>query len=200
MHKWRNLTFLAVAELLVMTLWFSGSAVVEQLTQEWGLTDTQKSWMTMSVQIGFVVGALLSAIWNLADRVSARVLFAVCALCGAACTASIPFFDVGPNTALTLRFFTGFFLAGVYPPGMKLMATWCKEDRGLGIGILVGALTVGSATPRLLLALGNSPWREVLGTVSMMAVVGSAIALLLVREGPFLRRRPGSTGGWQPRR
>jgi MFS family permease len=188
MQKWRNLTFLAVAELLAMTLWFSGSAVVPQLTEEWGLTDAQKSWMTMSVQIGFVAGALLSAILNLADRVSTRALFAVCAVCGAACTASIPLLDVGPNTALALRFFTGVFLAGVYPPGMKLMATWCKEDRGLGIGILVGALTIGSATPRLLLALGNPPWREVLVTVSVMAVAGGAIAFLLVREGPYLQK------------
>lgn len=187
-HKWRNLTFLAIAELLAMTLWFSGSAVVPQLTEEWGLNSGERAWMTMSVQIGFVVGALLSAVWNLSDRISARLLFAVCGLCGAVCTAAIPLLDVGFSVALVLRFATGISLAGVYPPGMKLMATWCKEDRGLGIGILVGALTIGSATPRLLLALGNPPWREVLISVSIMSVVGAVIAFLFVREGPYLQK------------
>src|SRR5438045_22480 len=135
-RKWRNLTLLAAAELLAMALWFSASAVVPQLTVEWQLTDGQKAWITMSVQIGFVAGALLSAVLNLADRVPAQRLFAISAIIGAAANAAIPLVSDGPAVALVLRFLTGVALAGVYPPGMKLMATWCQEDRGLGIGLL----------------------------------------------------------------
>jgi MFS family permease len=192
MQKWLNLSWLALAELLAMTLWFSASAVVPQLTEEWQLTAAQKSWMTMSVQIGFVCGALASAVFNLADRVPTQLLFSISALCGAGVTACIPWLDPSVTTVLMLRFATGVFLAGVYPPGMKLMATWCKTDRGLGIGILVGALTLGSAMPHLLNALpifgegGMPPWRNVLATTAGFAVVASVIAGLFVSEGPHL--------------
>lgn len=190
--KWRNLTFLAMAELLAMALWFSASAVVPQLTEEWSLSDGQRSWMTMSVQIGFVVGALISAFLNLADRIAARHLFAVSALLGAVFNAAIPLLDQGAMVSLVLRFLTGVTLAGVYPPGMKLMATWCKEDRGLGIGLLVGALTLGSALPHLLNALpvfgegGMPPWRTVLLATSGLAVLAAIVAALFVKAGPYL--------------
>jgi MFS family permease len=153
--KWRHLVLLATAELLAMTLWFSASAVVPQLTAEWGLSGSQQAWMTMSVQIGFVVGAFLSAVLNLADRVDCRYLFAANAWVGAMLNAAIAYGDPGVAVTLGLRFLTGATLAGVYPPGMKLVATWCKEDRGLGIGVLVGALTLGSAMPHLFNGL---PW------------------------------------------
>ncbi len=195
-RKSYQLFFLAMAELLAMTLWFSASAVVPQLTEVWDLTDAERSWMTMSVQVGFVVGALLSAVLTLADRVSARHLFAACALLGALCNAAIPLFDGGPEAALGLRFLTGVMLAGVYPPGMKLMATWCKEDRGFGIGLLVGALAVGSALPHLLNAVpfaggvgGMPPWNMVLLVASGLAVLAGLLALVFVREGPFLSQR-----------
>src|SRR5207248_9456378 len=122
-RKWRNLALLAGAELLAMALWFSASAVVPQLTVEWQLTDSQKAWLTMSVQIGFVAGALLSAVLNLADRVQPQRLFAISAIVGAAANAAIPLVSDGPAVALGLRFLTGVALAGVYPPGMKLVAT-----------------------------------------------------------------------------
>ena len=190
--KWRNLTLLALAELLAMGLWFSASAVVPQLTIEWALDDNGKSWLTMSVQIGFVVGALASAVFNLADRISNRLLMGVSALLGALFNAAIPLLDPGPDLALLLRFLTGIALAGVYPPGMRLMATWCKEDRGLGIGLLVGALTFGSGMPHLLNAVpifgagGMPPWRAVLGTASILAAAGGLVALLFVKAGPHL--------------
>jgi MFS family permease len=191
-RKWRNLTLVAGAELLAMVLWFSASAVVPQLTVEWSLSTSQQAWMTMSVQIGFVVGALLSAVLNLADRFSSRHLFAISALAGAIFNAAIVLFDLGPGFTLALRFFTGVVLAGVYPPGMKLVATWSKDDRGLGIGLLVGALTLGSAMPHLLNRLpllgegGMPPWRDVLVVSSSMAVFAAFIAALFIKEGPFL--------------
>ncbi len=189
-HKWRNLLLLALAELLGMTLWFSASAVLPQLIEAWDLDAGQQSWMTMSVQVGFVVGALLSALLNLADRIPARILFAACAFAGALFNAAIPFFDAGYGVTLALRFLTGVTLAGVYPPGMKLMATWSKEDRGLGIGLLVGALTLGSAMPYLLNALpaagGIPPWQNVLYMASFMALLASVIVFFFVKAGPHL--------------
>jgi MFS family permease len=196
-QKPQTLGLLAVATLLAMGLWFSGSAVVPQLTAEWSLTGSEQSWMTMSVQIGFVVGALLSASLNVADRIAASTFFAASALVGALANAAVVV-SPGPLPAIGFRFLTGMALAGVYPPGMKLVATWCKTDRGEGIGLLVGALTVGSALPHLLNALpvfgaagGLPPWRTVVLVASGLAVVAAGIAALCVEEGPFLTQASG---------
>jgi len=196
-HKPQTLGLLALASLLAMGLWFSGSAVVPQLTAEWNLTGGEQSWMTMSVQIGFVVGALLSASLNVADRFPAHVFFAAAALAGALVNAAIVV-SSGPLSAIGLRFLTGMALAGVYPPGMKLVATWCKADRGEGIGLLVGAITVGSALPHLLNAVpifdnagGLPPWRTVVLIASGLAVVGAGIAILFLDEGPYLSKASG---------
>ncbi len=191
--KWRYLVLLALAELLAMGLWFSASAVVPQLTEAWNLTGAQQSWMTMSVQIGFVVGALLSAGLNLADVMPAHRLFAGAALLGAGANAAIALWVDHAAPALGLRFLTGVALAGVYPPGMKLVASWSERDRGLAIGLLVGALTVGSAMPHLLNVLpfagttgGLPPWRSVLLAASALALIGAVIAAFWVRSGPHL--------------
>jgi MFS family permease len=194
--KWTQVAFLAIAELLAMTVWFSASAVAPQLQAEWDLTPGQSSWLTMSVQLGFVLGALLSAVLNLADRVSAHRLVAASALLAAAANAAIPILDTGPSPTLALRFLTGVALAGVYPPGMKLVASWCREDRGLGIGIMVGALTLGSGVPHLLNALplfgqaGMPPWRYVLLATSILAVIAAVIAATLIQPGPYLGKAP----------
>ncbi|MGH2542328.1 MAG: MFS transporter [Ardenticatenaceae bacterium] len=185
-RKWRVLLLLSLAELLAMAVWFSASAVVPALTELWGLGATGRAWLTMSVQVGFVVGALGSAILNLADRVPARRLIAASALLGALATALIPMLANALPVALVLRFLTGLFLAGVYPVGMKIIATWTKADRGLGIGLLVGALTLGSAAPHLLNALGGlGDWRIVLFSAAALAALGALIALLFIVEGPY---------------
>ncbi len=191
-----QLTLLASAELLAMGLWFSASAVVPQLTEQWQLDESYKAWLTMSVQVGFVAGAFVSALLNLADRVRAAVLMGVCSLAGAAFNLAIPLFDTGPEVALGLRVLTGIALAGVYPPGMKLVATWCKEDRGFGIGLLVGALTFGSALPHLINGVelfgsqGMPSWRVVLMVTSALAVLAALISLLFVRAGPYSSKAP----------
>ena len=105
--KWRNIACIALAELLAMTLWFSASAVVPQLTLAWGISDAQKAWLTMSVQMGFVCGAFVSAIFNLADRVDSRYLFGLCAVCGAIFNAGVSYFNIGLEAALIMRFLTG---------------------------------------------------------------------------------------------
>jgi MFS family permease len=191
-QKWRSLWWIALAGMLAVSLWFSASAVVPQLTAEWGLDGAAQSWLTMSVQLGFVVGALLSAMLNLADRISIRGLFAVSALAASLFNTAIALFVDGPVVAIALRFLTGVMLAGVYPPAMKLMATWCKEDRGLCIGLLVAALTVGSAMPHLFNALpilggeaGIPPWRIVLLIASASAVIAAVIGGFFVKAGPL---------------
>ena len=143
--KWRVLAVLSLAELLGMALWFSASAVVGDLSIAWNLSSGEQAWLTMSVQAGFVLGTLVSAVTNLSDVVSARRLFAVSAAVGAMTNASIPLFSTGIESTLALRFATGAALAGVYPPGMKIMASWFREGRGMAMGVLVGALTAGSA-------------------------------------------------------
>lgn len=186
-EKWRTLLLLSVAELLAMVVWFSASAVTPQLTERWALDASGQAWLTMSVQVGFVVGALGSAFLTLADRLSARWFFIGAAFAAAGTTALIPLVAADmPTLALFLRFLTGVFLAGVYPIGMKIMATWTVEDRGLGIGLIVGALTVGSAMPHLLNAFGDmGDWQRVLYLAAGCAAAGGVIALLFVHEGPY---------------
>jgi MFS family permease len=145
----------------------------------------------MSVQAGFVLGALGSALLNLPDRVPAPRLFSFAALAAALASALIPLAARGPALALPLRFLTGLCLAGVYPVGMKIMATWTKADRGLGIGLLVGALTLGSAAPHLLNALSpGQSWRAVMYASAALAALGAGVAMVFVSEGPYRAATP----------
>jgi MFS family permease len=191
LHKWWMLLLISLAELLAMGVWFSASAVVPALTSAWTLDEPGRAWLTMSVQIGFVVGASGSAWLNLADRIPARWLFAASACLASLATALISLLATGVGLALALRFLTGFFLAGVYPVGMKIMATWTKQDRGLGIGLVVGALTLGSAAPHLLNALGGvGEWQSVLYLASALALAGGLIAAAFIAEGPYRAKTP----------
>jgi len=185
MTKRRALSLISLTEFLAMSVWFSASAVVPALAAAWKLTGSGEAWLTMSVQLGFVCGAFGSAVLNLADRIPSRTLFPLSALLAGAATFLIP--AAGPDLAavLLLRFLAGLFLAGVYPVGMKIMATWTREDRGWGIGLLVGALTLGSSSPHLIKVLGGvSDWAFVLRVSGLLAAGGGLIAFLFVREGP----------------
>jgi MFS family permease len=191
MTKWRSIGLLLAAELLAMGVWFSASAVAPALARAWDLGDAGRSWLTMSVQGGFVAGALLSALLNLSDRVAPHLLFAWSAIAASVATTAIAAEVHSLAPALALRFATGFFLAGVYPVGMKIVATWTKEDRGLGIGLLVGALTLGSAGPHLLNVFGAAgEWKMVLYLSAAAAALGAAIAALWVRPGPYQAPAP----------
>ncbi len=183
--RWRALTLLSIAELLGMALWFSGSAVVPALSREWQLSDAQVSWLAIAVQLGFVAGTLMSAILNLPDIVSTRHLFAVSGFLGATANAIFGLYVQAPESAIALRFVTGVCLAGVYPPGMKIMATWFRERRGMALGVLVGALTLGKAMPYLVNALGSTNWRHNVLFVSLLAVIGGVIVVLFVDDGPY---------------
>jgi MFS family permease len=196
MTKRRAVGLISLTEFLGMSVWFSASAVVPALREAWGLAASGQAWLTMSVQLGFVAGALGSAVFNLADRIPARWFFSVSSLCAGAATLLIPAAGAGFPAALVLRFLTGLFLAGVYPLGMKIMATWTREDRGFGIGLLVGALTLGSAAPHLVKALGGvGSWQPVLVASGTLAVLGGLLAAGFVREGPF--RTAGPRFDWR---
>lgn len=181
----RALALLAASALLGMTTWFSASAVIPQLRVDWALSVTAAAWLTISVQLGFVAGALVSATLNVADVFPARRIIAASALGAAGVNALVTVAD-GAGLGIVLRFLTGFFLAGVYPPALKVMAGWYRSwERGTALGILVGALTLGSAIPHLVNGLGGLPWRTVILATSGLTVVGGLVALLLVRDGPF---------------
>lgn len=188
------LGWLAIAQFLGMTLWFSATAVTPALVAEFGMSEDDAAWLTMAVQAGFVIGTLGSALLNLADVFNARVLmFAGCAA-GAAANAGL-LIAPGPATVILLRFLTGVALASVYPPGMKVAASWFRGERGFALGILIGALTLGKAFPHLLTASFGQTWREPMMVSSLLALVGGVLVLAFVRDGPFL----APTGRFDPR-
>jgi MFS family permease len=181
---WRQLALLSLAELLALSLWFSTSAVLPALAAEWTLGAGGTAALTIAVQAGFIVGTLVSALANLPDVFPARRVMAVGTVLGAAVNAALAFWVTSLVPALILRFVTGVCLAGAYPPAMKIMATWFREGRGLAIGILVGALTVGSATPHLVRGVTELPWRGTLLVASALALVGAAVVHFFVTDGP----------------
>lgn len=167
-----------------MSLWFGAAAVAPKIRAEWALGDWAAGWLTTAVQVGFVAGTLLSALFNLPDVFRPKNLFAICALLAAASNGLLALAAGGAASAIVLRFLTGFFLAGVYPPGMKVMASWFLRGRGLALGVLVGALTLGKATPYLANALGAYDWRHMLLFFSGVSVAGGLL-LLRAGEGPY---------------
>ncbi|HSS22184.1 MAG TPA: MFS transporter [Pyrinomonadaceae bacterium] len=183
--RWRALVLLSLAELMGMSLWFSASAVVPALRSEWNLSQTSAGWLTIAVQLGFVCGTLLSAFLNLPDVINVRYLFAISALGGALTNAAFGAFAHDEATGIAFRFLTGVFLAGVYPPGMKMMATWFRHSRGMALGVLVGALTLGKASPYLLNGLGSTNWRINIFVISLLAISSAFIVLLFFSEGPY---------------
>lgn len=182
--RWRMLALLSVAELLGMALWLTGSAVGPMLAADWALSPSQVGWLTTVVQLGFVCGTAVSALLNLADVIPSRRLFASAAVLGAAC--NVPLAITGSfGVAMVSRFAVGVCLAGVYPPAMKMASTWFRARRGLAVGTIVGALTVGKATPYLAQAIPGLT----VSAVVLAASLGSVIAALLVwrgyHDGPY---------------
>jgi len=185
-HRWRAMGLLATAELLAMSLWFGVSAVGPHVQREWGLDSSALASLTLAVQLGFVAGTLTSATLNLPDIFRPRYLVAISALLGASVNALFATHAHALGEGLILRFLTGFFLAGVYPPGMKIMASWFLERRGLALGVLVGALTLGKAAPYVINAIGSDAWRTNVVVASFLAASGGLL-VLLVGEGPHAR-------------
>lgn len=182
-----------------MAPWFSASAVAPALAREWNLGAVGTAGLTVSVQLGFVVGALVSGILTLSDIWSARRLVAGASLGAALATVGVAL-SSGPAWGFTFRFLTGASLAGVYPPGMKIAAGWFRESRGWAIGILVGALTLGSAVPHLVrwIVLEDA-WRSVVFVAAASALAGGALILLIPNDGPFAAPSPPFSWSAAPR-
>lgn len=192
--RWLALALMATTLVLSMSTWFSASAVLPQLREMWNLSPGTSAWLTIAVQIGFVCGAIVSSLINLPDIVAPRHVILGGAIGAAAANALVQIAS-GPALGIPLRFATGFFLAGVYPPAFKLMSTWFRGGRGLALGVLAAAIVVGNGMPHLVNGLGGLDWRVVIYATSMMTVVGGLIAEFAVKQGPY----PFPTAVFDPR-
>lgn len=181
----RQLVVLAGALVLAMSTWFSTAAVLGQLRTEWSLSPSAGSWLTIMVQIGFVVGAALSSVTSLADRVPPRRLLLFGAV-GAAMANTVVVLGDSFAVALPARFVTGAFLAAVYPPSLKAMSSWYRTGRGFALGVMIGALTIGSALPHLVNAVGGLAWKPTLLIASVLTLGGGLVADRLGQDGPYL--------------
>jgi MFS family permease len=190
----RALTLLALSLTLSMSTWFSASAVIPQLREEWEFSTKAGAWLTIAVQLGFVLGALLSSALTLTDMLAPHRLILVGSV-GAAGANALLLVAGDVSAAIPLRFATGFFLAAVYPPAFKLMATWFIRGRGTALGVLAGAIALGSALPHLVNGLGSVAWQPVIVVTSVLTVGGGLVAALGVPEGPY----PFPPGVFDPR-
>lgn len=183
--RWPVLAILSVAIVLSLTTWFSATAITPELKREWHLSPFVLAWLTIGVQIGFVCGALAASLVNLPDIVRLNRLMALSALVAAAANLSL-LMQHGPVGIVAARVVTGFALAGVYPPALKLVSTWFNRDRGLALGIVVGALTLGSSMPHLFRSLSAAvDWRFVVKMSTLATSIGAVLFFLFAREGPY---------------
>lgn len=181
---WWALIFISLTLAFAISTWFSASAVVPQLRSEWTLSPSTAAWLTIAVQLGFVVGAVLSSLLNLSDLLPTRYVIMAGSL-GAALANGLLLVVHGPGLGIPLRFLTGFFVAAVYPPGFKLISTWFQANRGLALGIVAAAIVLGNGSPHLVNALGGLDWRVVIIITTVLALIAALIAGLMVREGPY---------------
>ncbi len=187
----RILPVIIVSQFAGTSLWFAGNAVLADLPRAWGLQASALGYVTSAVQLGFICGTLVFAFLTIADRFSPRRVFFACSLAGAAANLGVALIAQGYLSLLALRFLTGFFLAGIYPVGMRIAAGWYERGLGHAIGLLVAALVVGTAFPHLLRGMGASlPWQTVTLAVSAIAVAGGVLMLAFVPDGPHLARSP----------
>jgi MFS family permease len=193
-QRWRQLVLLAAAELLGMSVWFAATAAAPELRSRLLLGASESAWLTSAVQLGFVAGTLIAALLNLSDILPLRWYVAGSAILAAGANAALLAAHAFP-VAVATRLLTGMALAGVYPPMMKMAATWFQKERGLAIGAIVGALTVGKSVPYLLEGGTALPLVAVILVPSAAALISAALVALWYREGPFgFAVRPFSWG------
>ncbi|MEL6926384.1 MAG: MFS transporter [Bacteroidota bacterium] len=180
---------IVLAQFAGTSLWFAGNAILPQLQQAFSLPDAAIGYVTSAVQLGFIAGTLAFALLLIADRFAAGRVFLFCAIAGALANYGIYWLGQGLWSVLLLRFLTGFFLAGIYPVGMKIAAEWFPKGLGLALGYLVGALVLGTAFPHLLSqSLQAYDWGQVLAMISLVAATGGLLLWLLVPAGPHRKR------------
>lgn len=195
MGKVGTIALLLVAELSAMSVWFSSAAVIAQMAQEAPMTAFAAAALSSGVQAGFALGAVVFAVLGVADRFDPRKVFAISALGAAVLNAALVVAPVGGAVALAARVGTGFALAGVYPVGLKIAVGWGRRDRGFLVGLLVGALTFGSATPYLLSFLGGADWKAAVLASSGLAALG-AVVVLFCALGPHHAAAPQFRAAW----
>lgn len=185
-----------MAQFAGTSLWFAGNAIIPQLALKTGLGTEIIGYVLSSVQLGFIAGTLLFALLMLADRFSPSKVFLVCGLLGAICNLGLLLPQLTPWSLLGIRFGTGFFLAGIYPVGMKIAADYYEKGLGRALGYLVGALVFGTAFPYLLV---GTPWgqepRTIVLATSLLATLGAFAIIAFVPNGPF--RKPSARLNWQ---
>ncbi|WP_366923064.1 MFS transporter [Metallumcola ferriviriculae] len=187
--RWTALAWIAISELFALSLWFSASAILPELTKVWNLNSSMQAWVTASVQIGFITGALSSSLFGIADRFNARKIFAVSALTGAVVNGLLVWVD-SAWLGITLRFITGISMAGVYPIAVKLLSQWFPTKRGVAIGILVAALTLGSSLPHfIVLFLSSVHWQLVIATSSILALISTVIITWVLPDTPVASKK-----------
>jgi MFS family permease len=182
-EKFKSLTLLTICELSAMSLWFSATALIPAFRAEYNISSEQASLLTSSVQMGFVLGTLLSAVFMLSDRFDPKRVFLASTLIATIANAAILLTEPTGSAIIILRFLTGICMAGIYPVGMKIATTWAKGDIGFLVGLLVGALTLGSAAPHLISSYVILDWKLTIAGASMASLV-SALLILFVGLGP----------------
>ncbi len=182
--KFRSISLLVIAELAAMSLWFVSAAILPDMLREADMGAGRQAALSSAVQAGFVVGALVSAIFGFADRHDPRHVFAITAIGAAAVNALLIVVPPGSIAAIAVRFATGALLAGVYPVGMKIAVGWSARDRAFLVGLLVGALTLGSASPFLMAFFGGGDWRAIVVWASLASAFAGLLCLF-VRLGPY---------------
>lgn len=187
--KW-VLPCIVISQFLCTSLWFAGNGILPDLIKAFDLNPAFVADLTSAVQLGFISGTLVFAILAIADRFSPVKVFFICAIIAAACNLGVTIQGITPFLLLLFRFLTGFFLAGIYPVGMKIAADHFEKGLGKSLGFLVGALVFGTSFPHLLRSLSaDFSWKLVIMAISILCVLGGLIMLLFVADGPF--RKPG---------
>jgi len=179
------LPIIVIAQFCCTTLWFGNNAVMQELCDNFNLADTALGHLTSAVQFGFISGTLTFALFTIADRFSPSKIFTLCAGLGALINLTTLLQGNGILSLWLIRFATGFFLAGIYPIGMKIAADYFGKSLGKSLGYLVGALVLGTAFPHLLKGLELAfSWKQVLITTSVLAALGGAL-IFTIQDGPF---------------
>jgi len=185
------LPLIVLSQFAGTSLWFVGNAILPDIQRSLNIQTNAPGDITSVVQLGFIAGTLIFAIFSIADRVTSAKVFFVSSLIAALSNVSIIWFAKNMADLYVLRFLTGFFLAGIYPVGMKIASDWYEKNLGKALGFLVGALVLGTAFPHLLRSsLYALPWRQVLVYTSAFAFTGGLLILLFVGEGPY--RKPAT--------
>ena len=184
-RRWRTLAFVVTATVFSLTVWFSTNAISPALQAERGYSGSDIAWLTIAVQLGFVLGTLTIAATNLADIMNTRKLFAISAVLAGVANAALIFLPHAIAPAIGLRVLTGVFLGGVYPPGMKILSGWFRFGRGIAIGAMIAALTLGSGSPHLLQSIFVAQWELTLCISSALAALAGGLIYFMVQDGPL---------------